>query len=69
MNRGNIFSKERYTLELIFAEEGLFEISKNKNPSKITRYMVVAAMLFLTNMKQFTKITKKICTNNTRPNV
>ena len=24
-----------------FAEEGLFEISKNKNPSKITRYTVL----------------------------
>ena len=26
--------------ELIFAEEGLFEISENKNLSKLSRYMV-----------------------------
>ena len=26
--------------ELIFAEEGLFEISENKNPLKIMRYTV-----------------------------
>ena len=36
---GNIFSKERCVQELIFTE-GLFETSENKNPSKITRYMV-----------------------------
>ena len=40
MNYGNIFSKERCTLELIFTEEDLFKISENKNPLKITRYMV-----------------------------
>ena len=31
---------ERYVQKLIFTEEGLFEISKNKNPLKITRYTV-----------------------------
>ena len=29
-------------MEFIFAEKGLFEISENKNPSKITHYTVLA---------------------------
>ena len=37
---GNVFSKNSWTQEFIFAEKGPFEISKNKNPSKITHYMV-----------------------------
>ena len=37
----NIFLKKRGFQELIFAEEGPFEISENKNPLKITRYTVV----------------------------
>jgi len=31
---------ERHLQEFIFEEKGLFEISENKNPSKITRYTV-----------------------------
>ena len=37
---GNLFSKQRWTQEVIFVEEGHFEISENRNPSKITCYMV-----------------------------
>ena len=37
----NIFSKERRPQEFITVEEGLFETSENKNPSTITRYMVM----------------------------
>ena len=42
-NCGNniIFLKERCAVELIFTEEVLFEISKNKSLSKITHYMAV----------------------------
>ena len=40
INCDNIFSKERGTQELIFKEEGLFEIFENKSPSKITWYTV-----------------------------
>jgi len=38
-NCGKIFI-ERYLQEFIFEEKGLFEISENKNPSKIMRYTV-----------------------------
>ena len=41
INCGNIFLKNSWTQEFIFAEKGLFEISENKNPLKITRYMVL----------------------------
>ena len=37
---GNLFSKNNRTLEFIFEEKGLFKTSENKNPSKITSYMV-----------------------------
>ena len=47
INYDNIFLKERCALELIFAEEDLFEISKNKNPLKITRYTVLDLPIFV----------------------
>jgi len=38
---GNLFSKTNGTWELILEEKALFEISENKNLSKITSYTVV----------------------------
>jgi len=38
----NLFSKNNWRWKFIFEEKGLFEISKNKNLSKITSYMVYA---------------------------
>ena len=37
---GNLFSKNNRTWEFIFEEKSLFEISENKNLSKITSYTV-----------------------------
>ena len=37
---GNLFSKTNGTWEFIFEEKALFEISENKNLSKITSYTV-----------------------------
>ena len=39
-NRENFFVESCHQ-EFIFEEQDLFEISENKNPSKIKRYMVV----------------------------
>jgi len=39
-NCGNLFSKINGTMEFIFKEKALFEISENKNLSKITSYTV-----------------------------
>jgi len=36
----NLFSKNNQRWEFIFEEKGLFEISENKNLSKITSYTV-----------------------------
>jgi len=38
---GNLFSKNSLTWEFIFGKAGPFEISKNKNLSKISSYTVV----------------------------
>jgi len=40
---GNLFSKNSLTWEFIFEKTGPFKISKNKNLSKITSYMVILA--------------------------
>ena len=40
-NCENVFSNNSWTWEFIFAEKDLFEISENKNPSKITHYTVL----------------------------
>ena len=37
----NTFSKKTRFQEFTFAEEGLFEISKNKNPLKVTSYTIL----------------------------
>ena len=42
---GNLFSKSNRTWEFIFEEKGLFEISENKNLSKITSYTVLLDLL------------------------
>ena len=44
-NCGNLFSKNNQTWEFIFEEKGLFEVSKNKNLSKITCYTVLISTL------------------------
>ena len=44
---GNLFSKNNRTWEFIFEEKGLFEISENKNLSKITSYTVSNAQPLL----------------------
>jgi len=45
-NCGKIFV-ERCPWEFIFEEKDLFEISKNKNPSKIMRYTVIPMCYFI----------------------
>jgi len=51
-NCGKIFV-ERRPQEFIFEEQSLFEISENKNPSKITRYMVVVVLTPLICLARF----------------
>jgi len=41
------FLVERCHQEFIFKEDGLFEISENKNPSKIMRYTVFITGVYL----------------------
>ena len=45
--RGNNVLLFGYHKEFIFEERGFFEISQNKNPSKITCYMVATVIVSL----------------------